>query len=148
MVMQGDRAAEKSQEEGASMKRTVLMVEDCLTTAHLQEFALKVRDFEVETARDGMEALEKLYQDPEKFDLLIADLVMPRMDGLTLVRKLRQHETFRDLPIVILTSEYEEESKRESLRAGADLYLTKPTGMETLVAHMEMLLGGSRGWTR
>lgn len=130
------------------MKRTVLMVEDCLTTAHLQEFALKVRDFEVETARDGMEALEKLYQDPEKFDLLIADLGMPRMDGLTLVRKLRQHETFSALPIIILTSEYEEESKRESLRAGADLYLTKPTGMETLVAHMEMLLGGPGGWTR
>jgi two-component system chemotaxis response regulator CheY len=129
------------QNKGAAIKPTILIVEDSTTTAHLQAFVLKARDLEVDTVHDGVEALERLHQDPEKFDLLVADLKMPKMDGLTLIRKLRQQEAFRDFPIIIVTSMHDEETKKEGLRAGANLYLLKPIQPETLVAHIKMLLG-------
>ena len=123
------------------MKPTILMVEDSATVAHLQTFVLKARGFEVDTAQNGVEALEKLGGNPDKFDLLVADLQMPGMDGLTLIRKLREQQGFRDFPIIIVTSVHQEESRKEGLRAGANLYLIKPIQPETLVAHIKMLLG-------
>ncbi len=126
------------------MARTILMVEDSATIRHLQGFVLKAQGFEVETAENGVEALEKLFENPDKFALLVADINMPRMDGLSLVRKLREQETFRNFPIIMVTSEQEEEDRKEGLKAGANMYMVKPIKPENLAANIKMLLGETK----
>ena len=88
--------------------------------------------------------LEKLFENPDKFALLVADINLPRMDGLSLVRKLREQETFRNFPIIMVTSEQEEEDRKEGLKAGANMYMVKPIKPENLAANIKMLLGEAK----
>jgi len=85
------------------MKKKILVVDDSATIRTLQGFILESAGFEVQTASNGIEALEKLYR--EKFDLVVADINMPKMDGLTLIKTLRKQNSYRDLPIIILPPE-------------------------------------------
>lgn len=123
------------------MTKTILMVEDSATIRHLQCFVLKAQGFEVETAENGVEALEKLFANPDKFALLVADINMPKMDGLTLIRKLREQEAFINFPVIIVSSEQEEEDRKAGLLAGANMYMIKPIKPEVLAANVKMLLG-------
>lgn len=120
------------------MKKNILVVDDSATIRALQAFILQSAGFEVETAANGIEALEKLYR--KKFDLMVADINMPKMNGLKMIEILRKQEIYRDLPIIIVTSEEEEEDREKGLRAGANVYLVKPTDPKTLVMNVKMLL--------
>jgi CheY-like chemotaxis protein len=84
---------------------------------------LEAGGFEVRLAADGVEALERLAKEP--MDLVVTDIMMPRMDGLALTRQLRAEPRFRRLPIVVVTSLDKEEERRQGLEAGADAYITK-----------------------
>jgi two-component system chemotaxis response regulator CheY len=79
----------------------------------------------VVTAVDGMDALEKISQTP-KVDLIIVDLNMPNMDGFEFIQTVRGSELHRNVPIIILSSERGEESKRRGKEVGADAYIEKP----------------------
>ena len=90
-------------------------------------------------ARDGLEALEKI---PEcRPDVLILDVMMPRMDGLALCRKLRDTEETAELPIILLSGKAHQEAIQEGLEAGADRYLVKPAGLEELMRSIDEVLG-------
>jgi two-component system chemotaxis response regulator CheY len=106
------------------MKRVILVADDSSTVRKFVSFSLKMQQFEVITAEDGMDALEKISQ--TKVDLAIVDLNMPDMDGFELIETLRKSEDYQDLPVIILSSERGEESKRRGKEVGANAYLEKP----------------------
>jgi DNA-binding response OmpR family regulator len=101
---------------------TVLVVDDSDTIRKFVTFALRARGLRVVTARDGLEALEKLAAEPA--DLVITDLNMPGLDGYGLVRALREDDP--ELPIIVLSSLSSEEDVQRGLDLGANAYLVKP----------------------
>ncbi|MDW7985206.1 MAG: response regulator, partial [Acidobacteriota bacterium] len=124
----------------ASMSvRTVMIVEDSPTMRQLLIFALKrLKNLRVVEAGDGVEALKKLNQ--EKTDLFIIDINMPVMDGLKLIGILRQNPEYKDVPIVIVTTEGAEEDRKRALALGANVYITKPVHSATLLKTVSELL--------
>ncbi len=122
------------------MSKHILMVDDSKTVRNLIAFIVKKEGFQVSTAEDGLDALEKLYAD-SSIDLIIVDINMPRMDGLSFVQNIRSQETFRDLPVIILTTESKEKDREQGLNLGANLYMVKPAQPDKLVKNVKMLLG-------
>ncbi|MCS7313397.1 MAG: response regulator [Acidobacteria bacterium] len=119
--------------------RTVMIVEDSPTMRQLLIFALKrLKNLRVVEAGDGVEALKKLNQ--EKTDLFIIDINMPVMDGLKLIGILRQNPEYKDVPIVIVTTEGAEEDRKRALALGANVYITKPVHSATLLKTVSELL--------
>jgi two-component system KDP operon response regulator KdpE len=113
----------------------VLVVDD---EAPLREFVrrnLEVRGYRVSTASNGLEALASFQVYP--FDLVILDLMMPHVDGLETTRRIREKSL---VPIVILTALGEEQDKVRAFELGADDYLTKPFGVEELLARVRAVL--------
>ena len=89
----------------------------------LQKSILIAAGYEAEIAHDGVEAFEMLLQKP--WDLVVADVDMPRMDGLQLTARLRADERFRNLPVVIVTTRDSIEDRRRGFDVGADAYVLK-----------------------
>jgi len=121
------------------MRVAILVVED---EKPLREFIarnLSARGFGVLQAANGLEALA-LFQ-TEKLDLIILDLMMPHMDGLELIRRIRRHSL---VPIIVLSALDEERDKVKALDEGADDYLTKPFGVEELLARVRVMLRRSQ----
>lgn len=120
------------------MGKKILVVDDSDTVRTLISFILKSQGFEVEAAVNGVEGLEKVYSN--NYDLVVSDINMPKMDGLTFIKILRFQDLYRELPIIIVTTEEEEEDKKRGLDAGANVYLIKPTDPNKLIANVKMLL--------
>lgn len=120
------------------MNKQILVIDDSETVRTLISYILKTQGFEVETAINGVDALEKVYQ--RDFDLLVCDINMPKMDGLTLIRVLRLQDNYKGLPIIVVTTEEEEEDVQRGYEAGANVYLMKPTDPNKLIANVHMLL--------
>jgi two-component system chemotaxis response regulator CheY len=121
------------------MTRKILIVDDSAAVRALENYLLKSVGYEADTASNGVEALEKIYEGD--YALVITDVNMPKMDGLRLTNTLREQEAYRDLPIIIVTSESEEEDRMKGIEAGANVYLVKPTKPEQLLLNVKMLLG-------
>ena len=113
------------------MGKRVLAVDDSKTMRDMVAFTLKREGFEVVEAEDGMAALEKSASG--SYDLVISDVNMPRMDGITLVGKLRENPSFRTTPILILTTEADQEKKAAGKAAGATGWIVKPFDPDQLV---------------
>jgi signal transduction histidine kinase len=115
-------------------KRTVLLADD---NADMREYVRRLLDgpFRVLTARDGEEALAIL--EAEAPDLLLTDVMMPRMDGFTLLKHVRNHPERKNTPVIFLSARAGEEAKVEGLDAGADDYLVKPFSARELLARVE-----------
>jgi two-component system chemotaxis sensor kinase CheA len=108
----------------AKARRTVLVVEDSFMVRELQRSILEAAGYTVESARNGREALERLSANSE-IELVVTDLDMPEMDGLTLTRAIRAHEEWRSLPVVVVTSRAGDDDRRRGVEAGADAYMVK-----------------------
>ncbi len=104
-------------------RRRILVVEDSLTMRELERGILEANGYLVETAVDGLDALEKLAQ--ASVDLIVCDIEMPRMNGLEFCQTLRQRAEYQGLPLVFLTSLNTDEEKRRGLEVGAQAYLVK-----------------------
>lgn len=113
----------------------ILVVDDEPQIARVLRRGLSARGYEVQTASDGEEALSTFSQWPA--DLVITDLSMPQMGGLELCRRLRK---LSQVPIIVLSVKGEEKTKVEALDAGADDYITKPFGMDELLARVRATL--------
>ncbi len=122
------------------MSQTVLVVDDSPTVVKFVSFSLKKTGFAVVTASDGMDAVEKLSTLPEGIDLVITDLNMPNMDGYSLIETLRENESYRETPIIILSSESEEEDRERGMEVGASSYLVKPFKPNVLLAEVSKYL--------
>ena len=104
--------------------KQVLVVDDSLTIRVYHTSLLKSFGFEVDTAENGMEALEKAMN--KKYYLILSDINMPIMDGYEFVRKLRKLDNYQLTPVVFVTTLDSEEDKKKGFMAGATLYIVKP----------------------
>lgn len=119
--------------------RTILVVDDSATMRRMLVATLRgMGDVRFEEAASGLEAIERLVV--SAVDLVVLDLNMPDMHGLEVLRFVRTHPSFSDLPVVILTTRDDGESRRDALREGATLYVTKPFSPDTLVPEVSRLL--------
>jgi DNA-binding response OmpR family regulator len=116
-------------------KETILVVEDDLTLLETLEYNLAAEGYEITTAADGLTALEIARK--EHPDLVLLDLMLPRLDGFEVCRILRQEMS---VPILMLTARTDEVDRVVGLEMGADDYLTKPFSMRELVARVKALL--------
>jgi len=120
------------------MSARILLVEDSPTILNLLSMVLRQFGFAVQTANDGLEALDKLSK--ENVDLIITDVNMPRMDGFTFINRVRSQGVMPKVPIIVLSTEREDHDRVRGRSAGADLYLTKPVQPQILVDHVRNLL--------
>jgi len=122
------------------MAKCVLVVDDSETVRQVLQLTLSNAGFDVIEAEDGDDALNKLSSAP-MVDMLITDLNMPNMDGLELIKKIREDKKHRFTPIVMLTTESSEEKKRAGREAGASGWIVKPFKPEQLLKVVKMILG-------
>lgn len=106
------------------MAKTILVVDDSTSIRQVVSIALKGGGYDVIEAVDGMDALEKLKGN--KVNLIVSDVNMPRMDGITFLKEVKKQEAFKFTPVLMLTTESEEEKKKEGQAAGAKAWLVKP----------------------
>ena len=123
------------------MAWSVLVVDDEPMTRTLLQLMLAPADCEVIEAEDGLDALEKIKAGLP--DVVVLDVMMPNMDGLTLCRILRQDPHTAELPIILLSAKTNAEAIQEGLLAGANKYLTKPVARHDLVVSIEEVLEGT-----
>jgi len=115
----------------------VLVVEDEPHIRDLVALHLRLDGWTVDTVGHGDEALRLIQAQP--FDLIVLDLMLPGLDGLTILKALRRESANRDVPVLLLTARREEVDKVLGLESGADDYLTKPFGVRELVARARAL---------
>jgi DNA-binding response OmpR family regulator len=118
-----------------------LLVDDNLSLLDQIRQILTSQRYIVETVSNGEEALDKLCENP--FDLIILDIMMPKMDGFTVLREIRQIKI--DAPVLMLTAKGDSTDKVKGLDLGADDYLSKPFSMDELLARVRALLRRSAG---
>ena len=118
--------------------KTILIIDDSRTVRNYHTSILEEGGYRVLTAIDGAEALEKLYSN--QVALVMTDLNMEGMDGYEFTRQVRQDEKYRELPIMIISTEGGELDKAKGYEAGANLYLVKPTEPEQILENVKFLI--------
>jgi len=112
----------------------ILVVDDEPINLDIIAECLDGRGYQIETAEDGMAAWELLAGRPTEFDLVLLDRMMPRMDGMELLRRIKTDHRLKDMPVIMQTAAGLPEQVREGLNAGAYYYLVKPYDPEAMVA--------------
>jgi DNA-binding response OmpR family regulator len=120
------------------MQKTVLVVDDQPHIVRLIQINLEHEGFRVETAMDGVEGLRKVRD--LRPDLVILDVIMPRMDGFEVLREMKGSAETCDIPVVMLTVKAHNADIVEGLREGAELYLPKPFHPKELVSLVQRVL--------
>ncbi|MBP0599633.1 response regulator [Herbaspirillum sp. LeCh32-8] len=121
------------------MSKTILAVDDSGSLRQMVVFSLKAAGYNVTEAVDGVDALEKAKL--QTFDLVLTDQNMPRMDGLTLIRSLRELTSYARVPILMLTTEFSDEMKAKGKAAGANGWLVKPFDPQRLTEVVKKVIG-------
>jgi DNA-binding response OmpR family regulator len=116
----------------------VLVVDDSWTDLTLIATPLRDSGYDVITAVDGDEALEKVLH--ERPQCVVLDIILPKQNGFQLCRRLKQMEESRDIPIILISGKNTELDKRWGLQQGADMYITKPFRNDELVASVRSLI--------
>ncbi|MDP9316280.1 MAG: response regulator [Chloroflexota bacterium] len=117
---------------------TLLVVDDNAVNLRMMGYTLQKNGHTIVTAMHGGEALERLAETP--IDLVLTDLTMPEMDGMTLLKHIRTDERFQHLPVIMLTASGQDEDRHTARAAGASEFLTKPTSSRDLVDTVNRLL--------
>ena len=116
-----------------------MTVDDSASVRMMVSFTLGELGVEIVEAVNGDDALAKLEKNP--VDMLITDVNMPGLDGISLVRKVRENPSYRFIPIIILTTESEAEKKLEGKAAGATGWIVKPFRPEDLISAVRKVMG-------
>jgi DNA-binding response OmpR family regulator len=119
-------------------KLRILLVDDESDLVEMVKMRLEANGYEVLVAYDGQEALEKARK--EKPDLIILDIMLPKIDGYKVCRILKFDDNYRKIPIVMFSARAQESDKETGERVGADVYITKPFEPEVLLKTIEDLL--------
>lgn len=120
------------------MKNSILLVDDDPNLRELLRQMLELGGYEVIEAEDGLDALEKLEE--RMPDMMVLDVMMPNMDGVSLCKKLRATADFARLPIIMLSGKTQHRAVQEGLAAGANCYLCKPITVSELIQAVRGLL--------
>ena len=119
-------------------KKTILIVDDSEFVRSYHSYILEEANFQVVTAVDGSDGLEKLYTN--SCDLVLSDINMSNMDGYEFIRRIRADKRYSALPIIIVSTESEARDKMKGFEAGANLYIVKPSSPEMMVENIRMVL--------
>ncbi|MCQ8129133.1 response regulator [Methylomonas rivi] len=120
------------------MSKTILVVDDAASIRQVVGIALKGAGYNVIEAVDGKDGLSKL--NGEKVHLIISDVNMPNMDGITFVRELKQLPAYKFTPVIMLTTESQEAKKQEGQLAGAKAWVVKPFQPQQMLAAVSKLV--------
>jgi two-component system chemotaxis response regulator CheY len=120
------------------MARTALVVDDSTSIRQMIAFTLKKAGFDIVEGENGQDGLAKL--GGQRVDLIITDLNMPVMDGITFLQSVRKLESMRYTPVLLLTTETSKEKRHQAKAAGATGWLTKPFNPQQLADAVERLL--------
>ena len=124
--------------------QSILVVDDSDSIRKLLEVTLRTRGFDVISAADGQDALETLERhtssDGVQFQVVVLDINMPRMDGLSLLTQIRRRPEWQDLPVLMLTTEGRDEDRDRALELGANDYMVKPFKPSELIMRVMALL--------
>ncbi|MBI1807132.1 MAG: response regulator [Ignavibacteria bacterium] len=123
------------------MAKSILVVDDSSTIRKFVSVSLSLQGFDVLTACDGMDALEKL--PTKKVDLVITDLNMPNMDGFEFIKALRENSEYQDVPVIVLTSLPEEKNKEIGVKLGVTSYVMKPFKPEKIQYEVSKCISSS-----
>ena len=121
------------------MGRKILTVDDSSSVRQMVSFTLREAGYDVLEAVDGKDALSKL--DGSRVDMIITDLNMPNMDGISLIKNVRAGANNKFVPIIMLTTESQSNKKMEGKSAGATGWIVKPFGQEQLLSVVKKVLG-------
>lgn len=121
------------------MGKTIMTVDDSPSVRQMVSFTLQGAGHNVIEAVDGEDAISKL--GGKRIHMVITDLYMPNMDGIELIRALRSNPSYRFIPIVMLTTESQQEKKQEGKNAGATGWIVKPFNPKQLLAVIKKVLG-------
>ena len=124
----------------ATVTATVLVVDDDPAIQKVLRLNLELEGYAVVSACNGAEALERLAD--RKPDLVVLDVMMPVVDGLEVLRRIREDVAMADLPVILLTARSTEDDMWQGWQLGADYYMTKPFDIEELLRSMDRLLSG------
>jgi DNA-binding response OmpR family regulator len=116
----------------------VLVVDDEADLVRILQFGLQAIGYQVETASDGQEALKKARE--TKPDIILLDLMLPKLDGYKVCRLLKFDERYRRIPIIILSARTQEGDQTLALEMGANLFITKPYEFAEILGHIEALM--------
>lgn len=128
----------------AEQRKRILIVDDAGLVRRYYRDALEGAGFDVSEALNGLEALETLMQD-QFFDLLVVDINMPQMDGLTFITRLRAMEMpMAGIPALVTSTESQPQDREAARRAGANFYLPKPVNQDVLADYVSLMSGAAR----
>ena len=118
--------------------KTLLLVDDCRTTRKLVTYLIKGEGFNILQAENGLEALEVLARN--NIDLVVTDMNMPQMDGIELIKSMKEDNLYKGIPIIMLTTEDDEAEKKRGYQMGVSMYLTKPVDQKTILGEIHKLI--------
>lgn len=121
------------------MTKTILSVDDSASIRQMVKLTLSGAGYTVVEAGNGIEGLAKARD--AAVDMVVTDLNMPGMDGMSFIRELRKLSTYKGVPIIFLTTESDAEKKKEAKLAGATGWITKPFQQDQLLAVVKKVLG-------
>lgn len=116
----------------------VLVVDDEADLVRILQFGLQAIGYQVETASDGQEALKKARE--TKPDIILLDLMLPKLDGYKVCRLLKFDERYKNIPIIILSARTQEGDQLLAMEMGANRFVTKPYDFSEVLSHIEALL--------
>ncbi len=120
-------------------KGRILVVDDEIYIVHILDFSLGIEGYEVMTALDGEQALAKVAQD--KPDLIVLDIMMPKLDGYETCKALKSNPETREIPVILLSAKGRNVDQKVGFEVGADDYITKPFSPRKLVERINAILG-------
>jgi len=120
--------------------KKILVVDDAITMRQLVAATLKSAGYEVVDARDGVDALKKL-ETEGRFNLIVSDVNMPNMDGITFLKEVKANMKHKFTPVIMLTTESQASIKEEGRKAGAKAWIVKPFKPNDLLAVVKKIIG-------
>ena len=123
-------------------KGRILVVDDEIYIVHILDFSLGMEGYEVLTALDGEQALEKARA--EKPDLVVLDIMMPKLDGYETCRLIKSDPKTKNIPVILLTAKGREVDQKLGREVGASDYITKPFSPSKLIERVQAILGASK----
>ena len=125
---------------GSTPRRKILLVDDSATVLMMEKMLLQRHPFDLLVAKDGAEGLERART--ERPDLILMDVVMPRMDGFEAVRRIRADADLREIPVIMVTTRGEPVNVERGYTVGCSDYITKPIDGLELLTKIRSYLGG------
>ena len=120
------------------MSKKILLIDDAQSIIELMEYWLKQSGYDIIIARNGMEGFEKAKS--ENPDLIILDIMLPKIDGFNICRLLKFDKQYKNIPIVMVTAREQKEDRELGHEVGADAYIEKPITEEVLLKTVKKLL--------